>query len=420
MKKTFLLSVLILEMCLCVGCKAESETDAEENTLKVIIEADYEVQVNEAARFYMKEHPEFAIEIQTLSKEEEKRESEIQKLKTAIMSGDGADVYLLACKDEHIAEESQYDCLFPNVNKTMESGVFATLDDEMEQDDYWENSSYHSEILRAGQYKGEQYIIPLGCSYFVYGHSEEGLQSTFQEWVSQMESGGNMEVAESLIQYGTRMMGARMIQPAVDYETETVNFDAKLWTSEMGNYIKEYQEQLTSGEENVNTTSGFCLGRIDFLDFSGETYSAYDVVPGLTGNKSAAITVYGAVGRTTENKDAAYEFLMLFLNDRLESEDTGLGINGYMNSSGAPVQECAWKTYLQHKGISDENIQNALLESFREIDSAYFPGELEYEMYSDMNEITNLIQKYTAEELEMQIETLATKYETSYQLMVRE
>jgi hypothetical protein len=84
------------------------------------------------------------------------------------------------------------------------------------------------------------------------------------------------------------------------------------------------------------------------------------------------------------------------------------------------VQECAWKTYLQHKGISDENIQNAVLESFREIDSAYFPGELEYEMYSDMNEITNLIQKYTAEELEMQIETLATKYETSYQLMVRE
>ena len=98
------------------------------------------------------------VKIQTLSEEPETRETQIQKLRTQIVAGKGYDVYILNNLRYGSGEPLDELPLFDNPYKTMQSGVFSPLNDNMNQDSYWNGTSYFDPLLKAGQYEGKQYI----------------------------------------------------------------------------------------------------------------------------------------------------------------------------------------------------------------------------------------------------------------------
>lgn len=162
------------------GCGEKEE----KKTLRVITDQRLYDKVDMAARFMEGIHSRIRVEIQTLPGEGPERETEIEKLRTEIMAGKGPDVYLLESDQDNIAEVRSY--LLENPYQAMQSGALAPLDEYMEGDTYWENSTYNEAFLKAGRFDGRQYIIPLSGYWFVLAQKsgiDEMEGDTLWEWI---------------------------------------------------------------------------------------------------------------------------------------------------------------------------------------------------------------------------------------------
>ena len=218
-KGVAVLSVCVLTAGLC-SCGTEEKSE-EEKILRVVTDERLYTEVESAADFLEGVEGEIEVRIQRLPDDKEEREIEIQKLRTKIMAGKGPDVYLLESVRENAAEAVMP--LLENPYQTMQSGALASLDEFMEKDSYWEDNTYHEAILKAGQYDGRQYIIPMSVMYYVLPRPDDMEKmkgDTLQEWMQQAVSSDDFRLKQAF--YGLTLQTARWIQPAADYEKAEV------------------------------------------------------------------------------------------------------------------------------------------------------------------------------------------------------
>lgn len=122
----------------------------------------------------------------------------------------------------------------------------------------------------------------------------------------------------------------------------------------------------------------------------------------------------------SDYKQESYDFIMLFLNDRVEnaiSENPNItrpAMNGFIDPFHFPVQESALNTWM---GTSDEGILREVKESFEEIDSAFFITNAERRMNKEVREINYL---KTSKEQEQKVITLSEDIENTYKVMIKE
>lgn len=391
--------------------------------LRVITLSAYQEQVTEAAQYFMEKHEGSRISVETLSDVKETRSSEIQKLKTETMSGKGPDVFILEGEDPGYAEESRPETLFSNIGKTMESGVFASLDSYMMKDSYWKKSTYKKEFLSAGQYDGRQYVIPMSCGYHAFAstaESENMAGATFEEWLMQTEMSGDTALCRTMAGWAGRMSGSLM-QPAIDYQNKEILFDAEQWRKCYERVVSIYKKGVTNDYEETET---HMLGRIDmtFDSLREKSMDTFQPVPTIDGKKLAIIKGYGAVGMSCEDKELAYEFLMLFLNSRF-AEETGIEhtlLNGMIGRDGVPVQESAWQSRLDIAGVGDADTRKAILAGFHELEGAYFATPVENMITNSTMEIFNYGETKSEEEMNQSLGAVAQQAKEQYEAMVKE
>lgn len=391
----------VLSICLSIvmifsfaGCKKE-ESEKEEKELVVITDSQLQSAVETAADYFMEKHPDIRVSIEKPSDySAEEYSADIKKWNTQMIAGKGPDVYLLSTDYEHtIKEKGMEELLIKNVNKTMQSGVFASLDSFMKKDSFWEKSDYKKEILEAGKYKGKQYVLPLTCQYFV-------LTDTGANGIS------NVKTVEDLLKYpvspsSVSFVRARWIQPAIDYENNKVLFDKEQW----GEFANDcYQVFAKEEDEQTEETMNICQVRE-----TGSEIQNCRPLPCLNGKRIASVEQYGAIGMSSENKSEAYEFLMLFLNDEYEKEkgEDVVQIRDQMLSWGVPV--------LENDKYFQENPR--ILSSYKELDGAYFPCDVERYINEEFDKITFDGEQ---DDLKMQYNTLANKIYEKYKMIVEE
>lgn len=224
------------------GCGEKEE----KKTLRVITDQRLYDKVDMAARFMEGIHSRIRVEIQTLPGEGPERETEIEKLRTEIMAGKGPDVYLLESDQDNIAEVRSY--LLENPYQAMQSGALAPLDEYMEGDTYWENSTYNEAFLKAGRFDGRQYIIPLSGYWFVLAQKsgiDEMEGDTLWEWIEQAEA--SSDIQQKMAFRGIWQGAGRWMQPAVDYENQEVFFDKEEWKE----FVKQWVSFLESTDAMI-------------------------------------------------------------------------------------------------------------------------------------------------------------------------
>ena len=95
----------------------------------------------------------------------------------------------------------------------------------------------------------------------------------------------------------------------------------------------------------------------------------------------AAIRCFGAVGMSSDHKEEAYRFLMLFLNDEIKSarQEQGIGtfVDGILGTE-LPVQESALAARFPSL---DTGSLEMVRDVFLTIDGAYFPVGVEADLY---------------------------------------
>ena len=190
MRKTVLTLAFFIILSLSLsGCDEKKE---EKLVLTILTEREYEDQVKVARHGFNEKYDDVEVKIQTLSEEPETRETQIQKLRTQIVAGKGYDVYILNNLRYGSGEPLDELPLFDNPYKTMQSGVFSPLNDNMNQDSYWKGTSYFDPLLKAGQYEGKQYILPLSFESELFLSNTEGTGNlngkTLLEWLEYADS----------------------------------------------------------------------------------------------------------------------------------------------------------------------------------------------------------------------------------------
>ena len=100
MRKQSMIQKGMSVLCVCAlaaglcSCGTEEKSE-EEKILRVVTDGTLHTDVEFAARFLEGVDGEIEVRIQRLPDDKEKREIEIQKMRTEIMAGKGPDVYLL-------------------------------------------------------------------------------------------------------------------------------------------------------------------------------------------------------------------------------------------------------------------------------------------------------------------------------------
>lgn len=354
-----------------MGMGCESTQNSPKKELLVVTDFLFQKQVIEAADFMMDINDEYTIQVETLSEDYDLREKETKKLQTQIMAGKGPDVYILNATMENQKYEGTP--FFKNPYKIMESGALAPLDTYMKKDSYWKDSTYKKELLEAGKYNKRQYIIPFSCDYFVFCSPTDGEQmkgETIKEWLQQVEDSGSQELKNAM---SLRLTAGRWFSPAIDYETKKILFSKEQWSDFALSYLNLRSNESVYIENNPYTITNLFLNE----DLKGKTLQ---FIPNMQGKKVAAVKAYGAVGMSSSFKDEAYQFLMLFLNDTIESEmqkvDKATRIQGYIDQEGIPVQEAAIRAKAKMQSV-DESTAEQVCKTFSEIEDAFFVTDVE-------------------------------------------
>lgn len=396
------------------GCSEKKEEDSKIKQLNVLTEYSFEENVKSAETNMEMEDDSVKVSVQYLPQNEKERKTEIQKLRTQIMAGESPDVFLLDGISETLTEVKTP--LLENPYQTMGSGALAPLDDFMDKDSYWRNSTYKEEFLKAGQYNGKQYIIPLSCTYFIYQRSqdmEEMTGNTLNDWLENAVLSSDNRVKDTFRKCLPNL-SARWIQPAVNYDAGEVIFESDKRNSFANSYLA-FRKTVTASDE---PELSFRIREISKTGY--ENGMELQTVPDINGAKAAAITAYGAVGMASDYKQESYDFIMLFLNDRVEnaiSENPNItrpAMNGFIDPFHFPVQESALNTWM---GTSDEGILREVKESFEEIDSAFFITNAERRMNKEVREINYL---KTSKEQEQKLIKLSEDIENTYKVMIKE
>ncbi len=113
------------------------------------------------------------------------RETTISRLRTEIMSGEGPDIFLLGSNDREIEP------LFKVPEKNMANGAFLPLNDYIENAKLMEFEKLVPGVMSAGQYDGEQYILPLTYTMpltFYNGNEVQHTASKTMTWEQMLES----------------------------------------------------------------------------------------------------------------------------------------------------------------------------------------------------------------------------------------
>ena len=403
------------------GCGTEEKSE-EKKTLRVVTEETFYHSVKDAAEFTEGTNSEIQVEIQALVTDKAKREAEIQKLRTEIMAGKGPDVFLMDSIPENAIREGGF--LMENPYKTMQSGALASLDIYMEKDAYWKDSSYNEVFLKAGQYDGRQYIIPMSVSYYVLPRPkdmEEMTGDTLGEWLEQIRASDDIRLKQMLYTFTSH--SARWMQPAVNYETKEVLFEKEKW---MGFLEEHYQFEKETYKDVV--------GKEKFQYFEATKNTLFkknasqldmQVVPDINGKKMATIMSYGAVARSSDLKKEAYDFLMLFLNDQTEqyskkhADDSATGLPsllGYLDGINMPVQESA---FWQWADFPSEEMLQEMRKTFRELDGAYFLTEGDRALNDAVMTVLGSMRN-PDDDMKMEISKMADNAIATYKILVSE
>lgn len=393
MKKYYLtILTLMIAIFTFIGCSQNNADETSQKEMVIIVDSAVEDAAKDFAKYYMEKNPGLVVQIENpFSGSTEEKSANLQKWNTDITVGKGPDLYLLSTLLDHVVcENDEEQLLIKNVNKAMQNGVFASLDSYMEEDYFWEQSAYKKEILEAGKYHGKQYVLPLTCHYYVIVGEEEKVASidSLQDFP--------VSAASNLLFYSSRWA-----QPAVNYEENQVLFEQEKW----GSLVEQCFENLFAKAEGEDEHYIYSVEELET-----EEYESCMPLMNLDGSRVAAVELYGAVGMSSEYKEEAYEFLMLFLNGEVtEEKGAGFDIENRIVSNGVPVMENN-KYYQQYPQI---------LASYQEIEGAYFPTLIDRDIVEEIDKL-----RYSSSNVEdnisLKCDELAEKIYKKYEMMIKE
>ena len=374
--------ILLIILCSTGACKSNDKTKTE--TISICTEERIKYIVEDVMKYFndTRETP-VDFQVTYIPENENERAGVCKRLRTELMTGKGADIYILAEYQRNgglfVDEET---LLLPDANKTLYSGVFRDISEYTTDDESFQKC--FAPVMEAGAVDGRQYIVPFSFDTRLLKSIKElnAGSITLEDCRKPLTQLLKEEKLQEMNPYDFLDVGT-WIGNSFDYQKGKIYFSEEdvihvleYATADGGYYDPDFIPEYWAAPGQYESLHSFD----SYLEELQETEYGYLPMVTLDGRPAARILSYGAVGRTCKNPELAYDFLRIFWQDEFVSRD-GLSVpyedfTAYyhnatvLNLGGIPVREDLWeKWYLIKSGTSQptetavrnaQNFSNAL------------------------------------------------------------
>lgn len=369
MKKRVFLTGLIAALLLFIFSGCESEPKSLRICVDVWtyfedVERDLEKAMNEFVELVQEKGGPQNIEVEFVPAHGTERETEMDRIRTEIMSGGGPDIFLVYTgrSDELYFYDLQ--ALFPITEKSMELGVFLPLDEYIDKAQFMEWDSMTQAIMDVGRTEEGQQVIPLTYTLPVTFYRQSDASDTPSAnttWMDMMED-------ESRVLTNAAFWGFQKNANGTDFEASPDKLEYSLGA--LADY-KEEELLFTEAELLERLTELYALddlyaeGALDDVPPSykrrmyvgynnGELSRGQDMRNGLLrddvltmvpiysddGGVTASVEAYTCINRNTEYPEDAFFVVDLLLSREMQQNSALYDLLYFsMGSSGLPVYD---------------------------------------------------------------------------------
>ena len=466
--------LIALALLLLCGCDAQEPEGPVE--LWIVTEKTDRFGMNDQAEKlttrFEEAHEDVTIRLETIPTDEEERDAYLEQLRTAIMAGEGPDVYLLPVRPYRSAEE-----LFPDVTQSMYNGIFCDISEYYNNDTELNADGLVTAVMDAGTIGDARYVLPLRYDLPVaYVDEKKWAEAGIS---AKIVNAGFYELRDTVIASGDKLFAGgcvcwdvldsfamNVFPETVDYEKQEVTLRAE----DVAALLTQQQEiSAMVGDYPPYTITyfgGYCFGSY----WADHGYSMYigsltdamlntavakleeiDLemypVASSDGTVVADVTYFCAVGAGCEYPELAYEYLRQFLTEEAQWEEirrdtNGIQHTGYMSGlieNGWPVRAVGGTSDLwnrvksQHtgytcEGAKPESRRKRLLKVWlededlpilqAEIDTARFSGKAEAELLGLLWDVIDAEKGFTPTDVD--INALAEEFIANLRWQVAE
>ena len=408
-KLALLLTVCLLAWSAFAGCQTQdtpqppepsgseasaSSTAQEGDPVVLCIEDSFEQDAYELENYLKATGVETEYEFLVLPNNTEDRETELTRLRTEIMAGEGPDAFILDATVPGTVTDSgePLEALFPNVEKSMYSHLFLDLEDMAQSSEIIDLESCNQTVMDVGVTGDGRFLLPLTYTFsgiMVDRSALEDPDYTFSTLDQLLQS--DQETLKGLFSYSTLGMFPNCLGLLADYQGQNllVTSESLQTAIEQGESFAAYQDEQYSG--STARLGGLAASWSDWMNLPYEE-TAYNVypIPNPEGGVTAAVTMYAAINRNASHPQEAFALIEQLFREELVTQ-AGYEVNGYHycttfhfgNSGGymaaLPVQDQLLLDYIE------PNTQEATMASLRaaveRIDSAKVYSDLDLDIY---------------------------------------
>ena len=293
-------------------------------------------------------YPNISLEFEVINSTDlQKRENQLQNLRTEIVAGKGPDIFLLSTYQYGYSDDVEP--LFVNVEKAMRNNIFLPLNEYIAESEHYIPEEHLGIVMDAGKLNGEQLVLPLlySVSHKLYDAEKvEGLE--FPTW-DNFNNCGDPTLLNTL---GVGIGFNRIFDSIADYDKLELSFSEEelLYYFKAANALAEVEpnEELGfSTDTNGIYMNSWYLEEIRLLP--GEPYA--HPIQNINGGVTALIEAYGAINANTARPEAAFKVVELFFDKDVQS---GKGIMScpaeyhYNAIAGVATSKYAYKDPVLH------------------------------------------------------------------------
>ena len=414
-KLALLLTVCLLAWSAFAGCQTQdtpqppepsgseasaSSTAQEGDPVVLCIEDSFEQDAYELENYLKTTGVETEYEFLVLPNNTEDRETELTRLRTEIMAGEGPDAFILnATIPGYVTDLSTMEpteALFPNVEKSMYSHLFLDVEEMVQNSEIIDLESCNKTVMDVGVTGEGRFVLPLTYTFsglildpsilndpaYVFTTLDELLQS-------------DEEALKGIMAWGTFRLFPDCLGLLADYTGQNllVTQDALQQAIEQADALSAFQDEAYS-QSPALYQGGRTIGANHLMSLAREeTEYAVLSIPNPQGGVTAAVTFYAAINANAAHPQEAFDFIELLYSEELVTQE-GFEVNGMHYGTmfdygdngflAIPVKDRLLLQYAEDSGLLPGTLasfQGAL----DRIDSAKVYSDLDlaiYQMYS--------------------------------------
>lgn len=383
------------------GSEASASSTAQEGDPVVLcIEDSFEQDAYELENYLKATGVETEYEFLVLPNNTEDRETELTRLRTEIMAGEGPDAFILnATIPGYVTDLSTMEpteALFPNVEKSMYSHLFLDVEEMVQNSEIIDLESCNKTVMDVGVTGEGRFVLPLTYTFsglildpsilndpaYVFTTLDELLQS-------------DEEALKGIMAWGTFRLFPDCLGLLADYTGQNllVTQDALQQAIEQADALSAFQDEAYS-QSPALYQGGRTIGANHLMSLAREeTEYAVLSIPNPQGGVTAAVTFYAAINANAAHPQEAFDFIELLYSEELVTQQ-GFEVNGMHYGTmfdygdngflAIPVKDRLLLQYAEDSGLLPGTLasfQGAL----DRIDSAKVYSDLDlaiYQMYS--------------------------------------